>query len=110
MRNRSNRIALLKSDTIIISVALSSSEKRGIARETVNLSNENRGTFLDAADLLAHSNGTIKNMAADIVSKFRREFFVWHSSMLFEAVSDLEPVSKGYCTRDGCMIHGIICS
>jgi hypothetical protein len=24
--------------------------------------------------------------------------------------SELEPVSKGYCTRDGCMIHGIICN
>lgn len=23
---------------------------------------------------------------------------------------ELEPVSKGYCTRDGCMIHGIICN
>src|ERR1700730_9584563 len=27
-----------------------------------------------------------------------------------EARKRLEPVSKGYCTRDGCMIHGIICN
>src|ERR1700730_421640 len=25
-----------------------------------------------------------------------------------EREAELEPVSKGYCTRDGCMIHGII--
>ncbi len=29
---------------------------------------------------------------------------------LSEIFMDLEPVSKGYCTRDGCMIHGIICN
>jgi len=27
-----------------------------------------------------------------------------------ETFAFLEPVSKGYCTRDGCMIHGIICN
>ena len=31
-------------------------------------------------------------------------------AQIAEARKRLEPVSKGYCTRDGCMIHGIICN
>jgi hypothetical protein len=45
------------------------------------------------------SDATIPNYKTDLTrSEFESE------------LSRLEPVSKGCCTRDGCMIHGIICN